>query len=113
MGVTKSSIAENILANAVQLREFVQFCSDSIVSKTLLDKQAGSLTLFAFDKGQRLNEHTSPYDAAVLVIEGTAQITIGGKHCTVKDGQLIVMPAGIPHAVNAAERFKMLLIMIR
>jgi quercetin dioxygenase-like cupin family protein len=83
------------------------------VSKILLDKPAGSLTLFAFDKGQRLSEHTSPYDALVQIIEGTAELIIGGRKITADAGQIVIMPAGIPHAVNAPVPFKMLLTMIR
>jgi quercetin dioxygenase-like cupin family protein len=92
---------------------FVEYASDSIVSKTILDKPAGTLTLFAFDRGQRLSEHTSPYDAVVEVLDGKAMLTIGGRDVEATAGQLVIMPANVPHAVTAAERFKMLLIMIR
>lgn len=91
----------------------VGYADGAVVSKTLLDKPTGTLTLFSFDPGQGLSEHTSPYDATVQIIEGTAEITIAGKTQTVRTGELIIMPAGIPHALKAEERFKMLLIMIR
>ncbi|HOK67118.1 MAG TPA: cupin domain-containing protein [Anaerohalosphaeraceae bacterium] len=106
-------ILEEIKARAAFLNELVQYAPDSIVSKILLDKPVGSLTLFAFDKGQRLSEHTSPYDAVVQIIDGTAELTIGGQTVFAEKGQSVVMPAGIPHAVHAKTAFKMLLTMIR
>ena len=78
-----------------------------------MDKQAGTLTVFSFDAGQGLSEHTSPYDATVQILDGEAVITIGGKENYVEAGDLIIMPAGIPHSLRAEKRFKMLLIMIR
>jgi quercetin dioxygenase-like cupin family protein len=95
------------------LASLVEYASDSIVSKTILDKPAGTITLFAFDKGQKLSEHTAPYDAVVQVIDGSARLTIGGKEMRVSAGEIIIMPANIPHAVTAGEKFKMLLTMIR
>jgi len=96
-----------------RLADLVEYSKDSIVSKTILDKSAGTITLFAFDKGQKLSEHTSPYDAVVQILDGEARLRIGGEDETVPKGQIIVMPANVPHAVNAEERFKMLLTMIR
>ena len=98
---------------AAGLAEMVQYADGSIVSKTLLDKPAGTLTLFAFDAGQNLSEHTAPYDAVIQVADGRAVVTIDGKDHEVETGQMIIMPANIPHAVKAEERFKMLLTMIR
>jgi quercetin dioxygenase-like cupin family protein len=98
---------------AVALKKAVAYGKDSVVSKTLLDKPTGSLTLFAFDKGQGLSEHTSPYDATVQILDGEAELTIAGKKVAARPGDLVVMPARVPHAVRAARRFKMLLIMIR
>lgn len=109
----KKRVLESCLAKPAQLSELIDYANDSIVSKTLIDKPVGTITLFAFDKGQKLSEHTAPYDAVVQIIDGSADITIGGKSATVCAGQLIVMPANIPHAVTAKERFKMMLIMIR
>jgi len=100
-------------ASPLLLADLVQYAQDSVVSKTLLDKKTGTITLFAFDKGQKLSEHVSPYDAVINVIDGSAKITIGGKANSMSTGQIITMPANIPHAVEAAERFKMLLILIR
>lgn len=95
------------------LKEDVNYAIGSIISKTLLSKDTGNLTLFSFDAGQGLTEHTSPYDAVVLILDGSAEITIGGKTNTVNTGELLIMPANVPHALYAKERFKMLLIMIR
>jgi quercetin dioxygenase-like cupin family protein len=91
----------------------IAYADNAIVSKTLLDRKAGSLTLFAFDAGQGLSEHTSPYDATVQVIEGEAVLTIGGRRVPARAGELVIMPANVPHDVRAEQRFKMLLIMIR
>ena len=98
---------------AIELATGVEYASGAVVSKTILDKKTGTLTLFAFDKGQGLSEHTAPFDATVQILDGTAELTVGGKPNVVKTGQLFIMPANVPHSVRANERFKMLLIMIR
>ncbi len=98
---------------AIHLAGAVKYSRNSIVSKTLLDKKAGTLTLFAFDAGQGLSEHTAPYDATVQILEGEAELTIGGKVVKAGAGEIVIMPARIPHAVRGPGRFKMLLIMIR
>ena len=95
------------------LADLVSQQSGSVVSKTLIKESAGSVTLFAFDQDQELSEHSAPYDAMVCVLEGTAQISIAGKPFAVASGQMIVMPANVPHAVKATEPFKMMLTMIR
>jgi quercetin dioxygenase-like cupin family protein len=95
------------------LADLVDYAADSVVSKTILDKPVGTLTLFAFDRGQKLSEHTAPYDAVVQVLDGAGRLTIGGKDVKVSTGQIIIMPANVPHAVAADERFKMLLTMVR
>ena len=95
------------------LEQLIGYADDSIVSKTLLDKPIGTITLFAFDKGQRLSEHTAPFDAVVQVVDGCGIVTIDGSDHTVESGQIIIMPANIPHAVLAEQKFKMLLTMIR
>lgn len=109
----KKKILADCLGKAWDLSGLIEYGKDSVVSKTILDKPAGTITLFAFDAGQGLSEHTSPYDATVLVLDGFAKITIDGKEQTVCAGQIIIMPANVPHAVRAERRFKMLLIMIR
>lgn len=100
-------------SKALSLKEHVEYASDSIVSKTIISKKTGTVTLFAFDRGQKLSEHTTPFDALVYIVEGEAELIIGGEKVSVSEGQIIVMPADVPHAVIAHKRFKMLLIMIR
>jgi quercetin dioxygenase-like cupin family protein len=95
------------------LTDNVQYSIGSVVSKTLLKKNVGNITLFSFDSGQGLSEHTSPYDAVVYILDGMAEIIIGGEPRMVKAGEMMIMPANIPHGLNAVERFKMLLVMIR
>jgi quercetin dioxygenase-like cupin family protein len=109
----RESILADCLGKSQPLADLIEYASDSVVSKTIVDKSVGTITLFAFDKGQRLSEHTSPYDAVVQVVDGHAQLTIGGQQVVVQSGQIIVMPANVPHAVDAEEKFKMLLTMIR
>jgi len=98
---------------AKNLKNSIKYSSKSIVSKTFIDKNSGTITLFAFDKGQGLSEHTAPYDAFVQVIEGEAEITIGGRAAIVREGEIIILPENIPHAIKAVKKFKMLLIMIK
>ena len=98
---------------AENLAAMVQYAEGSIVSRTLVDKPVGTITLFAFDKGQRLSEHSAPYDAVVQVMDGTAEVIIAGKPHKVIAGEMIIMPANIPHSVDAVAKFKMLLTMIR
>lgn len=100
-------------AEVYTLKDMVAYSEGSTVSKILTRNEKGNLTLFAFDKGQNLSEHSAPYDAVVQILEGTGTIIINKKEHIVKEGQLIIMPANIPHAVDANEKFKMLLIMIK
>jgi quercetin dioxygenase-like cupin family protein len=95
------------------LADMVKYQKDAVVSKTLIEKKTGTVTLFAFDKGQGLSEHTAPFDAMVQVLDGTVEITISGKPYPVRQGEMIIMPANEPHALKAVDRFKMLLIMIK
>lgn len=104
---------DNLIGQALTLADLVQYQAGAVVSRTLIDKKIGTLTLFAFDDGQGLSEHTAPYDACVQIIDGVADITIGGKDHRVIAGQMIIMPANVPHALRAVGRFKMLLVMIR
>jgi len=101
------------LGEAAELSQLVDYQSGSVVSRTLVKQEKGNVTLFAFDAGQELSEHTAPFDALVYVVDGTAQITIEGRQQPVSAGQMIIMPADRPHAVKADERFKMMLVMIR
>jgi quercetin dioxygenase-like cupin family protein len=107
------SVLDSCAGKSRKLASLVDYAADSIVSKTMLDKPAGTITLFAFDKGQKLSEHTAPYDAVVQIVDGSAQLTIGGLGVVASAGEIIIMPANVPHAVNAGEKFKMLLTMIR
>jgi len=91
----------------------VDYSSGSVVSKTIVKKETGNITLFSFDAGQGLSEHTAPFDAVVHVLDGQAEVTIGGKKKAVSAGQMLIMPADVPHALHASERFKMMLTMIR
>ena len=93
--------------------DLLQYQDGSIVSRVLLKNKGGTVTLFAFDAGEGLSEHTAPFDALVLVTEGEADIQIAGQHFEVGQGESVILPAGKPHAVMAATRFKMILIMIR
>ena len=101
------------LIKSIKLNDLSNYQKDSIVSKAILNKKAGTVTFFAFDKGQFLSEHTAPFDALVNIIDGEAQITIAGKQNKVKKGEIIIMPANKPHSLKAIKRFKMLLIMIK
>lgn len=93
--------------------DLVAYQAGAVVSREIVKKKSGSVTAFAFDKEQGLSEHTAPFDALVHVLDGTAEIAIGGEPHTVSQGEMILMPANIPHALKAVERFKMLLTMIR
>lgn len=104
---------KNITGRAGNLAELVGYQEGSVVSKEVIKQAKGSVTLFAFDKGQGLSEHTAPFDALVYVCDGEAEITISGKAQRLKAGETIIMPANEPHALKAQERFKMLLVMIR
>lgn len=96
-----------------RLIDMVNYQDGSIVSKEIIKKEAGTVTLFAFDKGQGLSEHTAPFDALVNVLDGQAEVKISGKPFIVKEGEMLIMPANQPHSVHAKERFKMLLILIK
>ena len=104
---------KDIIGNPAAIGSLIEYQKDSVVSKALIDKNTGTITLFAFDKGQGLSEHTAPFDAFVYIVDGQADIAIAGKHQSVLKGQSIIMPANKPHLVKANERFKMLLVMVR
>ncbi len=106
-------ILADCLVNAQSLTDMVEYSANSIVSKTILDKPNGTITLFAFGKDQGLSEHVSPYDAVVINLDGSAKLTIDGKELPICPGQITVMPANVPHSVYAHEDFKMLLVLIR
>jgi quercetin dioxygenase-like cupin family protein len=111
----EEKMKENAITKSEKLRfkELVDYSDGSIVSKLILKKEAGNITLFSFDKGQSLSEHTAPFDAVVQIVEGSAEILIDGKSYLLDENETIIMPADIPHAVKAPEKFKMLLTMIK
>lgn len=98
---------------AFNLASQIGYADGSVVSKTLVKREIGNITLFAFDQGQGLSEHTAPFDAVVQILDGEAEITIGGRPQTVRSGEMLIMPANIAHALQAKVPFKMLLVMIR
>jgi quercetin dioxygenase-like cupin family protein len=100
-------------AQAVAFAELVAYQPGAVVSRTLIKKNAGTLTLFAFDVGQGLSEHSAPFDAVVEILDGEAELTIGGKKVAARAGQAVLMPANVPHALFAPTPFKMLLVMVR
>ena len=96
-----------------ELEKLIDYQSGTVVSKTIVKQPTGTVTLFAFDKGEGLSEHTAPFDALVYLVDGEAEITISGKVNIVKKGEMILMPANQPHALKATSKFKMLLVMIK
>jgi len=104
---------EELRGKTLKAKELVGYGKGAVVSRTIIDKKAGTVTIFSFDKGQGLSEHTAPFDALVELLDGEAEITISGKPRKVKAGEFIIMPAGRPHALKAVKKFKMALVMIR
>jgi quercetin dioxygenase-like cupin family protein len=114
MDAAKDSSSRGVpIAEAVRIEELAQYQPGSVVSRQIVKREKGNVTLFAFDAGQELSEHTAPYDALVHVIDGEVEITIAGKQVRAKAGEMVIMPANQPHALKAITRFKMLLTMIR
>ena len=111
----KNEKSENtkLFAQAANLSSLIDYQAGSVVSRTIIDKTAGTVTVFAFDQGEGLSEHTTPYDALVYILDGEAEVTISGKPIKLKKGEITIMPANEPHALSAMTKFKMLLIMVR
>ncbi len=105
--------SSTVKGKAFNLAAFIDYAGGSVVSKTLLKKDVGNVTLFAFDSGQGLSEHTAPFDAMVYILDGEAEIVLGGQPQTVSAGEMLIMPANVSHALQACKPFKMLLVMIR
>jgi quercetin dioxygenase-like cupin family protein len=105
--------SESLVGQVVALDGLIEYQNGSVVSRTVIDKPAGTVTLFSFDKGEGLSEHTAPYDALVAVLDGEVEITISGQPSRVKPGEMFIMPANRPHALKAVSRFKMMLVMIK
>ena len=110
--MSKKDISK-LVAKASSLQELIDYQEGSVVSRTLIDKKTGTVTLFAFDENQGLSEHTAPYDAMIYVLEGEVDVTISGKPLKLKQGEITIIPANEPHALTAKTRFKMLLTMIK
>ena len=104
---------EKLLAVVKNLSELVVYQEGSVVSRTIMDKETGTVTVFSFDEGEGLSEHTAPFDALVCILDGEAEITISGEAYRVNAGEMIIMPANDPHALRAITPYKMLLVMIR
>ena len=114
--MVKNKISENtrkLVAQPASLIDLIDYQEGSVVSRTIIDKKAGTVTLFAFDEGQGLSEHIAPYDALVYLLDGEANVVISGKPIRLKKGEITIMPANEPHALKAVTRFKMILTMIR
>ena len=103
----------DFIGKALETKGLVTYHTGSVISRTLIDRKVGTITLFSFDAGQGLSEHTVPYDAFVQIVDGTAEVTIDGVAQNVAAGEFIIMPANIPHSLKAVEQFKMMLVMIR
>jgi quercetin dioxygenase-like cupin family protein len=101
------------MTEIINFTDSIAYSPNAVVSKQIIKKETGNVTLFAFDKGEGLSEHTAPFDALVQVLEGQVEITLGGKPYVLTVGQSIIMPAGVPHALKALAQFKMLLTMIK
>lgn len=108
-----SEKTKDLISKVVVLSDLVEYQKGAVVSRTIIDKDVGTVTIFAFDKGQGLSEHSTPYDAMVYILDGEAEITISGKPNRVKNGEILIMPANEPHALTAIKSYKMILVMIR
>ena len=104
---------ENLSAQILNPNDLVAYQTGSVVSRTIINQKTGTITLFAFDQGEELSEHTAPYDALVSLFDGEAEISISGQPHHLKNGEMIILPANQPHALKAIQRFKMALTMIR
>ena len=104
---------KSLMAESAAITALVDYQDGTVVSRTIIERNTGTVTLFAFDKGQGLSEHTAPFDALAYMIDGEAVITISGKSLRMKAGEAVIMPADEPHALKAVERFKMMLVMIK
>ena len=109
----KKNDPEGLVAGVNRLVDLVAYQKGSVVSRTIIDKKTGTVTLFSFEEGQGLSEHTAPFDALVCILDGEAEISISGKPLHLREGEMVIMPANQPHGLQAAKRFKMLLTMIR
>ena len=111
--MTQQKDTQELIGKIINPKELVSYQDGSVVSRTVIDKKTGTCTLFAFDAGQGLSEHTAPFDALVQILDGEAEVTISGKAFHLKNGDIIIMPSDKPHALKAIKRFKMMLVMIK
>jgi quercetin dioxygenase-like cupin family protein len=111
--IKKEETAAGLKARMLPLKELVDYQPGSVVSREIISQKTGTVTVFAFDHGQGLSEHTAPFDALVYIIDGEAEVTISGNRHPLTSGQMIIMPANEPHALKAPQPFKMMLVMIR
>ena len=111
--MTESAVKSELLAKAVELAELASYQDSSVVSREIIRKPSGTVSVFAFDEGEGLSEHTAPFDALVYMLDGKAEILIDRKPHELSQGQMIIMPADHPHALKAVTRFKMLLVLIK
>jgi len=109
----KEKEPQRLVAEVNRLADLVAYQRGSVVSRTIIDKKAGTVTLFSFEEGQGLSEHTAPFDALVYLLDGKAEVSISGKPLYLREGEMTIMPANQPHALKAVTKFKMLLTMIR
>ena len=109
----KMKPAENLMSKAIPMSGLVDYQADAVVSRTVIAKKAGTVTLFSFDKGQGLSTHSAPYDAMVWILDGAVKITIDDKVLRAKTGDMVIMPANHPHALKATQPFKMALVMVK
>lgn len=106
-------MSAELIGKVLKIADLIEYQEGAVVSREIIKKETGTVTIFAFDKGEGLSEHKAPFDAMVQVVDGKAEIIISGKSNVVNAGEMIIMPANVPHALNALERFKMVLTMIR
>lgn len=104
---------EDIIARSIDMANLVDYQTGSVISRTIIKKPTGTVTLFAFDEGEGLSEHAAPFDALVYILDGEAEVTIAGRPLPAKTGEMVILPADQPHSLRATKRFKMALVMIR
>jgi len=109
----ESTTKQELVARAISLAELAAYQDSSVVSREIIKKPAGTVSVFAFDEGEGLSEHTAPFDALVYILDGSAEVYIDGQPNLLSQGQMIIMPANHPHALKAVKRFKMLLVLIK
>jgi len=111
--IQKNKTKENLASRVINIKNLVEYQEGSVVSREIISEKTGTCTVFAFDKGQGLSEHTAPFDALVFCLDGEVEVTISGQPLLLQEGEMVIMPAHKPHALKAIKKFKMLLVMIR